>query len=334
MKIGIIGCGLIGKKRALALEEFEDDTLVACCDTDKNKIGEKFSKEFKCDFYNNYKTLIDDSDCDIIIVAVINKYAKDIVLYALKNNKHVLIEKPMGINYEESLAIIGQKIINGTKLKVGFNHRFHPAITKAKELFDNGTIGELMFIKGQYGHGGRPGMENEWRTSKELCGGGQLLDQGVHLIDLSLWFSDDIKSVFSTLSTQYWKNDVEDNAFLQLKSKRGVDIQLHASWNYWKNVFVFEIYGKDGYLKINGLGGSYGEETLEIGKRNVNGGVPYIKTLKFDKEDISWEKEWINFKSSIIHEYQPIGNEIDGAKANRIIDAAYESSTKNKIINL
>jgi len=331
MKVGIIGCGLIGKKRAIALDK--NDTLVACCDTN-NKLGEKFAMEFKCDFYNNHKMLIDDTDCDIIIVSVINKYAKDIVLYALKKHKHILVEKPMGINYEESLTMIGQKNMSDTKLKVGFNHRFHPALHVAKDLFDKGTIGDLMFIKGQYGHGGRPGMELEWRSSKELCGGGQLLDQGVHLIDLSLWFSDDIKSVFSTLSTQYWEIDVEDNAFLQLKSIKGVDIQLHASWNYRKNVFVFEIYGKDGYLKINGLGGSYGEETLEIGRRNVNGGVPDIETIKYNKEDVSWKEEWSHFKSSIKHEYTPLGNDIDGAKANKIIDAAYESSSKNKIINL
>ena len=331
MRIVIIGCGLIGRKRALALEN--DDIIVACCDVNE-EIGLQFSKDFKCEYYNNYLELLSNTSCDIVIVAVVNKYAKNIVLHSLKMQKHVLVEKPMGINYKESKKMLYVSIENKKILKVGFNHRFHPAILHAKYLFNLNSIGELLFIRAHYGHGGRPGMENEWRSSKDLCGGGELLDQGVHLIDLSRWFAGDIKKVFGKISTKFWNIEVEDNAFMLLKTVNNVDIQLHASWTNWKNSFLFEVYGTEGYLKITGLGRHYGIEKLEFGKRKVEGGVPEIEFFEFDEEDTSWNKEWIEFKSSINENRLPIGNGIDGSKANQIIDAVYKSSKKNKFIKI
>jgi len=333
MKVGIIGCGLIGRKRALALEN--DDVLVACCDIN-SEIGEKFSNEFNCKYYSNYIDLISNSKCKIIIVSVINIFAKDIVLFALKNKCNVLVEKPMGINYEDSCLMFNQSTFYKKILRVGFNHRYHPAFLKAKSLFDSKSIGELMFIRGIYGHGGRPGMEKEWRSSKNLCGGGELLDQGVHLINLSIWFSGYVSSVFGKISTKFWDIEVEDNAFMTLTTLNNVDIQLQASWTNWKNTFQFEIFGSKGYLKINGLGGSYGEETLEFGERKNEGGVPNIEFFKFDSEDNSWLNEWKDFKNSINNPtddnwLKPLQ---DSFKTNEIVDAVYKSSLKNKIIKI
>lgn len=324
MKIGIIGCGLIGRKRALSLQS--DDKIIACCDTNK-EIGEKFAKEFNCEYFNKYVDLLSISDCEIIIVSVINKYAKKIVLLALNMKKYVLVEKPMGINFQESLEMLNKSKSVKRTLKVGFNHRFHPSIIKAKSLFDNNSIGKLMFIRGYYGHGGRKNMEAEWRTNKDLCGGGELLDQGVHLIDLSIWFAGDIETVFGRVNTKYWNINVEDNAFMLLKSINDVDIQLQASWTNWRNSFQFELYGTDGYLKINGLGGWYGIEKLEFGKRKD--GSPEIQIFEFNEEDNSWKKEWINFKQSIKNNIN-----YDDTKVNQVIDAIYESSTKNKVIKI
>jgi predicted dehydrogenase len=327
MKVAIIGCGLIGKKRLQALDE--DDTLVACCDIDS-----KLS--FDCKFYDDYKELIRESECDIVIVSVINKFAKNIVEFALEHKKHVLVEKPMGMNHEESLSMYNTSQNNNIILYVGFNHRFHPAILKAKKL--QNTIGKTIIIRGTYGHGGRLGMENEWRCNKNLCGGGELLDQGVHLIDLSRWFAGDIKSVFGKTKTKYWNIEAEDNVFMLLKSYTNVDIQLHASWTNWKNTFQFEIIGEYGYLKINGLGGSYGKETLEYGLRNVDKGVPDIEYFEFDNDD-SWKIQWKHFKTNVENfnngnPISEINGAIDGLKANKIIKAIYKSSRKNKVIKI
>ena len=223
---------------------------------------------------------------------------------------------------------------NNVLLKTGFNHRFHPAIFQAKEIFNSGAIGELMFIRARYGHGGRPGMETEWRASKDLCGGGELLDQGVHIIDLCNWFAGNMKSVYGKVITKFWDMEVEDNAFVLMKSCKGVDIQFHVSWTNWKNIFSFELFGEDGYLRIEGLGGSYGDETLEYGLRNKKGGKPDIKLFKYSPQDLSWEAEWKEFSSAIKEKRLPIGSGLDGLYANRVIEAIYRSSESDLPITI
>ena len=264
MNIGIIGCGLIGTKRAIALDK--ESTLVACCDTDFD-IATDFAQKFSCKPFSDHIDLIANTDCDIVIVAVVNKYLKDIVVDALRQNKHVVAEKPLGRNVAESESMVRAAAESGTVLKTGFNHRYHPAIREAKRLYDEGRIGDCLTVRARYGHGSRPGMEKEWRSSKELCGGGELLDQGVHVIDLIRWFAGEIREVYGKAETLFWDINVEDNAFAILKTERGVRASFHVSWTNWRNVFSFEVSGTKGYLSVQGLGGSYGPETLELGIR-------------------------------------------------------------------
>jgi len=154
------------------------------------------------------------------------------------------------------------------------------------------------------------------------------------LIDLCHWFAGDMKGAFGKVRTKYWPIEVEDNAFIILESFSGVDIQLHVSWTNWKNIFSFELYGTDGYLRIEGLGGSYGPESIEFGRRNKGGGRPEIEVFEYPQEDVSWVKEWQEFKSAIRENRQPIGNGEDGLRANQVIEAIYKSSKVGQIINL
>ncbi len=337
------GSGLIGKKRAAALDP--DDVLVACCDVDRTT-AERFSDEFKCAYYTDYRSMLARVERDIAVVSVVNKYALDIVVDFLKSGKHVLAEKPLGRNSDESAQMLAavQIVPSPSRevpaspcpplLKTGFNHRFHPAIRKAKELLDAGTIGRLFNIRAAYGHGGRPGMEKEWRASKDLCGGGELLDQGVHIIDLIRWFGGEIKELAGNVETKFWDMEVEDNAYVIAKTEKNVTASFHVSWTNWRNVFSFEIFGTQGYLKISGLGGSYGPESLEVGRRNEGGGRPDIEVIEFPSEDISWKEEWKEFKNAISENRQPIGNGYDGLKANEVIEAVYKSSRQRKWVTL
>jgi len=329
MNIAIIGCGLIGRKRALALSK--DDNLIACCDSNP-ETAEKFGREFNCRFYTNFKELLQEVDPEALVVAVINKYAKDIIIESIKKGKHVIAEKPLGRNYSEAKDIVEAARYNNVILKTGFNHRFHPGIMKAWELANKGEIGNIFNIRARYGHGGRAGMEKEWRASKDLCGGGELLDQGVHIIDLIRWFGGNIKEVFGKVETKFWEMEVEDNAFGILKTINNVTCSFHVSWTNWKNIFSFEIFGTEGYLKITGLGGSYGQESLEIGKRKKEGGKPDICTFNFEPIDISWVEEWKEFKSSCLEKREPTGSGYDGLKANEVIEALYLSDIENKVI--
>lgn len=334
MNIVIVGCGLIGRKRARALDP--DDELVACCDTNESA-ARKFAKDFSCDYFGDHHELLSSAGSTIAIVAVVNKFARQIVIDFLKSGRNVLAEKPLGRNAAEASDMVEAVRLAGPPyplLKTGFNHRFHPGIRRAKEIVDEGAIGRIFSIRAIYGHGGRPGMENEWRASKDLCGGGELLDQGVHIIDLIRWFAGDVKEVTGVVETKYWNIGVEDNASAVLKTQKGVTATFQVSWTNWKNTFQFEIFGTDGYVMVKGLGGSYGGESLELGKRNIKGGRPHIEKTEFPAEDLSWKNEWRDFKQSILTNGHADGNEIDGLRANQVIEAIYRSSKERTTVFL
>jgi predicted dehydrogenase len=177
-------------------------------------------------------------------------------------------------------------------------------------------------------------MEREWRASPDLCGGGELLDQGVHLIDLIQWFGGAIEEVYGRVETRVWPMEVEDNAFAIVKTGKGVTASFHASWTNWKNIFSFEVFGDKGYLRIAGLGGSYGPETLEFGKRKKEGGVPDISRDEFPPEDVSWKAEWEEFTSAVREKREPIGSGADGLRANRVIASLYESARTGRTVQV
>ena len=177
-------------------------------------------------------------------------------------------------------------------------------------------------------------MEKEWRASKDLCGGGELLDQGVHVIDLIRWFGGEITELSGNVETKFWQMEVEDNAYVIGRTEKGVTAFFQVSWTNWKNIFLFEVYGTDGYLKINGLGGSYGTESLEFGMRKREGGRPDVEVTEFPPEDISWKEEWKEFKCAISENRAPIGDGLDGLKANQVIEAIYRSSKEKRAVSL
>ena len=179
MNVGIIGCGKIGEKRAKTV----GSDLIGCYDIN-TEVALNFSKKFNCKHYINEDDLI--NNVDILIISTVNSAIHDIAMKAIYKDKHLLIEKPAGVSSKEILDLYEESKKHSSIIRVGFNHRYHPAISAAKNFIDAKMIGEVMFIRANYGHGGRLGYDKEWRSKKEY-GGGELLDQGVHLIDLSRW---------------------------------------------------------------------------------------------------------------------------------------------------
>ena len=326
MNVAIIGCGLIGQKRALSISSRNIHTV---CDIDIIQ-AEKLSKKVNADFTNNYSDIINNNDSDVVIISTPNYLIKKIAIEALNSGKHVLSEKPLGKNVAESKEMTECANKNNKILYTGFNHRFHPSILKAKDLVDNNKIGHILHIHGHYGHGGRPGMEKEWRMDPALSGGGELLDQGVHLIDLALLFKGIPNKVFGTTGQLAWKSKVEDSASFMLLYEDNINLLFSVGWIYWKNKFEFNIYGSNGFLSINGLGGSYGKEKLTLGIRNMKGGIPEIQKFSFSENDNSWKKEWKFFKELIVKKEQSD----NGYQANLIVDAIYTSSKKNQPVNV
>jgi predicted dehydrogenase len=333
-----VGAGLIGRKRAAAIKAFKECKLKIIADINFEK-SESLANEFGAEVDLNWENVVNRKDIDILIIATINKFLCPISMAALRNNKHVLCEKPLGRNVDESVQIL--KIATESKkvLKTGFNHRHHPAINKAKSLIDRDVIGKINYIRCIYGHGGRPGYEKDWRASKELCGGGELLDQGVHIVDLSRWFMGEFEEAYGQVNTFYWKMEVEDNAFAIFRTKEKQTAVMHASWTQWKNKFLFEVFGEKGYIVIDGLGGSYGTEKLIIGKTKITdgryvGGVPDEEVIEFPGPDISWIEEWKEFLSAIEESREPLGSGYDGYMANKMIEAIYRSAALNRLVKI
>jgi predicted dehydrogenase len=318
MRLGIVGCGLIGQKRAAAAKGHEV-ALVADLDPARaqalaDKTGAKVAKD--------WQELV-SAGLDAVIIATTHGSLAPIAIAALRSGKHVLVEKPAGMSVAE-VAGVADAARKAKKLcKVGFNHRFHPAIWKAKELVDQGAVGPMMFVRGRYGHGGRLGMDKEWRAQPELSGGGELIDQGSHLIDLSRWFLGELDLAFAATPTLFWDMKVDDNCFLALKNGAGNIAWLHASWSEWKNMFSLEIYGRDGKLMIDGLGGSYGPEKLTFFKMLPQMGPPETLVWDFQGPDVSWEAEFADFVQTVETGRRATGDIEDALAMHKIIAAAY-----------
>ena len=320
MNVAIIGCGFIGQKRAIHLSE--DDKIIAVCDTDISRTL-KMSANFGCRGFKEWEKAIAEPEVEAVIIATTHNLLAKIALGAVRAGKHVLIEKPGATNSKDLEVVAEEAKAKGVTVKVGFNHRFHPSMIKAQEILSQSPAGPIMFIRGRYGHGGRVGYDKEWRAKKEIAGGGELIDQGMHLIDLSRMFMGEFTGVQGHLPTYFWDMEVEDNAFMTLTQDDGRAAWLHATWTEWKNMFSLEIYAKYAKIQIDGLGGSYGEEKLTYYRMKPEMGKPDVLEFNFPEEDKSWELEWKNFKKSIENKERPNGDIIDCIEALKITDKLY-----------
>ena len=274
----------------------------------------------------DWRAVAERNDVDAVIVSTTNNMLAEITLAMLSAGKHVLVEKPAARSSFELEPVIQAAIKTQAVARLGFNHRYHRAFRKARELFESGALGELMFVRGHYGHGGRIGYEKEWRADAQLSGGGELIDQGVHLIDLARWFLGDLSSAQGFAHTFYWDMPVDDNAFMLLRTPQQQVAFLHVSCTEWKNSFSFEIYGHDSKLQVNGLGGSYGVERLTYYRMLPQMGPPETTIWEYPMEDDSWEVEFAEFQEDIRLHRQPAASLHDAQAALRIVEHVYEAS--------
>ena len=321
--IGIIGCGLIGQKRAKALGS--GGHLVACADINIGP-AEHLAKGSEAKVFDDWQALIALPEVDVVVIATLHDSLAAITLAAVEAGKHVLVEKPAARSASELEPVMAAAKKQGVKVHVGFNHRYHRSLRKAKEIFDSGALGELMFIRARYGHGGRLGYDKEWRAKPELSGGGELIDQGPHLIDLSRWFMGEFTEVQGFVNTYYWDMPVDDNGFMLLKTAKKQTAFLHASCTEWKNLFSMEIYGRDGKLDLSGLGGSYGLEKLTWYKMLSEMGPPETTSWEYPMGDNSWDVEMAEFYDDIRLDRIPEAGLNDAYAALKIIQHIYKES--------
>ena len=327
LKIGIAGYGYVGKKRRKILDNISGVKIVAI--SDKNPKYKISSKEIK--FFKNYKNLLNEN-LDVIFVSLPNKYAAEITRLAIKKNIHVFCEKPPARNIKELKKVFNefQKKKNKIKLKYGFNHRYHDSIILAKKIIDSKKYGKIINLKGLYGKGKMVSFKGQWtggwRAKKSMAGGGILLDQGIHLLDILRYFCGGFTEIKSFISNNYWNYQVEDNAYVLLRTNKKIVAMLHSTATQWQHQFRIEITLENALINLTGiLSGSmsYGQEKIEIQPKLLKNKKRII--IKFNR-DLSWKREtneYINCIKSNTKIYN--GTIYDAIKVMQMIDSIYKS---------
>jgi predicted dehydrogenase len=293
--VGIAGCGLIGAKRAASLG---DDRVVGCYDIAPGA-AERLAGEHGAAACRSFEEML-ELHPDVVVVATVHSGLSPLACEALTSGAHVLVEKPAGVRLGDVEAIQAAAERTRRLVKVGFNHRFFPGIARAIGEAKSGMHGAVMFARGRYGHGGRLGYEREWRADPATAGGGEIVDQGMHMLDLSHWLFGPLPLTGSLLRTHFWDAPVDDNAVLVLGERGGVGSRspwalFHVSWTEWKNMFSLEIYCERAKLAVDGLTRSYGPQGLRIYRMRPELGPPDVEHVTFPDLDVSWEREWQHF---------------------------------------
>ena len=330
MRVGIVGYGVVGKTRFHSIVKntpykvtaISENNLIARKDIPKN-----------IDVFEDYQSLIEQSNVDIVFISLPNKFAANATVLSLKKGLHVFCEKPPArtlAELEEVLLVSQQH--PGLKLMYGFNHRFHHSVEEAKLIIEENSLGRLINMRGVYGKSQMISFnQSDWRTRREESGGGILLDQGIHMLDLMRYLSgEDFSEIFSFIDNAFWNFDVEDNAYVLMKSQTGVVAQLHSSATQWRHLFNLEITMEKGSLILGGLltgSKSYGDETLTIIKADPNNdkGAPCESISKYN-EDVSWDNE-IKYFAESLEKNSPIerGSIDDAMETMRLIEKIYKA---------
>jgi predicted dehydrogenase len=327
LKAGIIGYGKVGKIRYECVKNHPHVEIIGICDTNATVI-----ENVGGDCYSDYEDLLDKAP-DLIFVCTYNCHIAEITIEAISRGIHVFSEKPAGTGLKDAKAMHEVTGKNPhVKVQYGFNHRYHDGIIESKAIVDSGRLGKVMWMRGVYGKAGGPGYDRNWRNRRDKSGGGILIDQGIHMVDLFRYFAGEYDEIKSFICRSYWDVDVEDNAFALLRNRTlGQTAMLHSSATQWRHKFLLEIYLEKGYLEIDGILSStrtYGRETLKIARCVFDeGGYPLPnpqETMTYYDNDSSWKRETEYFLDCIVDD-KPIsnGNVEDALRTMELVDKIY-----------
>lgn len=332
IKAAIIGAGLQGTRYASALRRLPDTEIALIADADHAR-ATSLAKEVGAEAVVQWEGLLERPDIAAVLICTPPHLHAPMAIAAMKAGKHVLCEKPLALTLEDAQAMLRIAQEGGVVLGCGLNYRHHPGIRQAKEWFDQGLIGELIFMRCRHGIVGRPGYEKEWRAKAEFAGGGHLMEQGIHILDLFHWFAGEFQRAVAFTATNFWDMaPQEDNGFALLETRRGQIASLHSSLTQWHNLFSFEIYGRDGYVQVEGLGGSYGTERAILGKRDFH--KPFTEeVVEFRGPDNSFAETWQEFVQAIRGERE-LCTALNGYQVLRVVLALYESARMGQVVDL
>jgi predicted dehydrogenase len=332
--VAIIGAGNVGGIRGRVIQNSPESRVRIVADIDPAHAHD-LAASLQCEATTDWRRAIQSNEVDLVVVCTPTKFHAPATLAALRAGKHVLCEKPLARSSMEAEEVIETAEARRLVLKTGFNYRYMGHVRKTKDLIAMSALGPLYFLRCRYGHGGRPDYQKHWCTDQELSGGGVLLEQGIHVIDLVRHLLDEPTHVLAETSRWFWDfPEVEDNCFLLLKTQQSLTAQIHLSWTQWINIFSLEIFGKDGYLHLSGRDGHYGPQRLVWGKRQFNHSRPEEEVFEFPSPDDSWKCEWDDFIDAVHTRREPMGGGTDSMQALRLVDAAYESSRQQRWVEV
>jgi predicted dehydrogenase len=332
-KVAVIGCGLQAARRIAAIRDDKSCELVAAIDRDEAK-ARRLVGSTGARVATDWREVVRSGDLDVVLVLTYPDSHAEISIEAMRAGCDVLCEKPLARTVDEAREMRNVARQTARILKCGFNHRHHPAVLEAQKRLSAGEIGKPIFGRGRYGIGGRLGIEKEWRSNPDIVPGGQLMEQGIHLVDLFRWFAGDVAEVTGMMSTVRWPiAPLEDNGFLLARTRHGATFSIHASTTQWTNLFELEIYGESGSLTVHGLGASYGVEKLIASNHDPS--APFSHhTIEYRGGDVSWANEWAEFMRCVRERSEPLGGGEDGVRAMEIVAAAYEASRTGRTVKL
>lgn len=334
LSVAIIGAGGIGRIRARSIAHSGLGEVSAIADVEPSRARE-LAGAFAASYTANWREVVSRSDIGVVVVSTPTKFHAEIAIEALQAGKHVLCEKPLARTTEEAGRIVEAARRATRVLKTGFNYRQMAHTRKALELIEAQAIGQVYFLRSRYGHGGRPGYEQHWCTDAGLSGGGVLQEQGIHIVDLVRVFLGEPCRVLAETSRYFWAfPEVEDNCFCLLETPEGQLAQLHVSWTQWINVFEVEIFGHDGYLRLEGRDGHYGPQRLTWGRRQANHCRPVEEVFTFMDADDSWSREWQEFCELIGGGERAMLVAEEGLRTQVLVEAAYRSAREKSWIEI
>jgi len=323
-RVGIVGYGVVGKRRRSFIDAHPALTIVAVSDI---TFPEDVVEADGARAYRDYQHLLKE-DLNVLFVCVPNYLAPEATIAGLERGLHVFCEKPPGRTVKDVEAVMAiEKRHPGLILKYGFNHRYHDSVQDALKIIESGELGGIININGVYGKSRIVPFSGGWRAERQYAGGGILLDQGIHMLDLMRLFCGEFQEVRSFVSNDFWRHDVEDNAYALLRDGKGRVAMLQSSATLWEHRFSLDIFLERGYLKLSGLltgSKSYGEETLRIGRASESdNGVLHSEQRKY-LDDPSWKREIDEF-ADVIEGKAPVrfGTSIDALNTMKLVYRIY-----------
>jgi predicted dehydrogenase len=324
LRVGIAGYGVVGKRRREFIDRHSCLRTVAVCDRVFRGDG-TFDDGVR--YYTHYSKLLAEN-LDVLFVCMTNDMAPEVTVAGLEKGLHVFCEKPPGRDLADIARVIEcERQHAGQKLKYGFNHRYHDSVREALRIVRSGELGRVINLRGVYGKSAIISFSSDWRTKRALSGGGILLDQGIHMVDMMRLFAGDFSEVHSFVSNDYWHHDVEDNAYALMRTPDRIVAMLHSSATQWRHRFHLEIALAEGAIILAGIlsgSKSYGAETITIAhKTEDDSGDPREVTIRYN-QDNSWRDEIGEFADAVVND-KPIveGSSMEALKTMRLVYRIY-----------